>query len=33
VIVPEGEPYSIRPWADGSSPRKVTEGRLGADVR
>jgi hypothetical protein len=32
-FIPEGEPYTIRPWADGSSPAKVTEGRLGADVR
>ena len=32
-FLPSGEPYTIRPWADGSSPRKVTEGRLGADVR
>lgn len=32
-FVPRGEPYTIRPFADGSSPRKVTEGRLGADVR
>jgi hypothetical protein len=32
-FIPEGEPYTIRPWADGSSPRKITEGRLGADVR
>lgn len=32
-FLPQGEPYHIRPWADGSSPAKVTEGRLGADVR
>jgi hypothetical protein len=32
-FMPTGEPYNIRPWADGSSPRKITEGRLGADVR
>jgi len=32
-FMPKGEPYNIRPWADGSSPRKITEGRLGADVR
>lgn len=32
-FIPRGEPYHIRPWADGSSPRKITEGRLGADVR
>jgi hypothetical protein len=28
-----GRSVSIRPWADGNSPRKITEGRLGADVR
>jgi hypothetical protein len=32
-IIPRGEPYNIRPWADGTSPKKITEGRLGADVR
>jgi len=32
-IKPVGEVYHLRPWADGSSPTKVTEGRLGADVR
>jgi hypothetical protein len=32
-FIPRGEPYKIRPWADGSSPKKITEGRLGADVR
>lgn len=32
-FVPEGEPYSLRPWADGSSPAKIVDGRLGADVR
>lgn len=32
-FIPCGEPYHIRPWADGSSPKKITEGRLGADVR
>jgi hypothetical protein len=32
-FMPSGEPYTIRPWADGSSPRKIAEGRLGADVR
>lgn len=32
-FIPKGEPYHIRPWADGSSPAKITEGRLGADVR
>jgi hypothetical protein len=31
-FIPAGEPYNIRPFADGSSPRKITEGRLGADV-
>jgi hypothetical protein len=32
-FIPRGEPYTIRPFADGSSPKKITEGRLGADVR
>lgn len=32
-FIPEGEPYTLRPWADGSSPAKITEGRAGADVR
>lgn len=32
-FIPKGEPYNIRPWADGSSPKKITEGRLGADVK
>jgi hypothetical protein len=32
-IIPTGEAYTILPYADGSSPAKVTEGRLGADVR
>lgn len=32
-FIPRGEPYKIRPFADGSSPKKITEGRLGADVR
>ena len=32
-FIPRGEPYTIRPFADGSSPPKITEGRLGADVR
>lgn len=32
-ILPHGEVYSLRPWADGSSPKKITEGRAGADVR
>jgi hypothetical protein len=22
-FMPEGEPYNLRPWADGSSPKKV----------
>lgn len=30
---PRGEVYHLRPWDDGSSPAKVTEGRAGADVR
>lgn len=33
AFIPRGEPYKIRPFADGSSPKKITEGRLGADVR
>jgi hypothetical protein len=32
-MMPRGEVYTIRPFADGSSPAKITEGRLGADVR
>lgn len=32
-MVPRGEVYHLRPFADGSSPAKVTDGRLGADVR
>lgn len=32
-VKPEGEAYTVIPYADGSSPQKVTEGRLGADVR
>jgi hypothetical protein len=32
-IKPTGEAYTIIPYEDGSSPAKVTEGRLGADVR
>lgn len=32
-IMPRGEVYHPRPFEDGSSPAKVTEGRLGADVR
>lgn len=30
---PAGEVYHLRPFLDGSSPKKITEGRLGADVR
>ena len=32
-INPQGEVYDLRPFADGTSPKKVTEGRLGADVK
>lgn len=32
-ILPRGEVYDLRPWDDGTSPRKIVEGRLGADVR
>jgi hypothetical protein len=32
-IMPIGEVYDLRPWDDGTSPRKITEGRAGADVR
>lgn len=32
-IVPQGEVYDLHPFADGSSPAKVTEGRAGGDVR
>jgi len=32
-IKPAGEAYTVIPYADGSSPAKVTQGRLGADVR
>jgi hypothetical protein len=32
-ILPRGEVYELRPWADGTSPKKITEGRAGADVR
>lgn len=32
-IKPEGEVYHLRPWDDGTSPEKIMEGRLGADVR
>lgn len=31
-IVPRGEVYDLLPFADGSSPKKITEGRAGADV-
>lgn len=32
-FVPAGEPYDLKPWADGTSPAKIVDGRLGADVR
>jgi len=32
-IMPRGEVYHLRPWDDGSSPAKITEGRAGGDVR
>ncbi|GIH95342.1 hypothetical protein ACFFMN_23560 [Planobispora siamensis] len=32
-ILPRGEVYDLRPWDDGTSPKKITEGRAGADVR
>lgn len=32
-VIPQGEVYTLRPYADGSSPPKITEGRAGADVR
>jgi hypothetical protein len=32
-IVPRGEVYDLLPFADGSSPAKIVEGRLGGDVR
>lgn len=32
-MIPRGEVYHLRPFADGSSPLKITEGRLGGDVR
>ncbi|RCG31928.1 hypothetical protein DQ384_05125 [Sphaerisporangium album] len=32
-ILPRGEVYDLRPWDDGTSPAKITEGRAGADVR
>lgn len=32
-VLPRGEVYHLRPWADGTSPAKITEGRAGADVR
>ena len=33
VIQPRGEVYHLVPFADGTSPKKITEGRAGADVR
>lgn len=30
---PQGEVYHLKPFPDGSSPAKITEGRLGADVK
>ncbi len=32
-IIPQAEVYTLRPFADGSSPKRITEGRAGADVR
>jgi hypothetical protein len=32
-MIPRGEVYHLLPFEDGTSPVKVTEGRLGADVR
>lgn len=32
-MVPRGEVYSLRPFADGTSPPKILEGRAGADVK
>lgn len=32
-MIPTGEVYTLRPFADGTSPAKITEGRAGADVR
>lgn len=32
-MVPRGEVYHLRPFLDGTSPEKITDGRLGADVR
>ncbi len=32
-ILPRGEVYDLRPFADGSSPRRILDGRAGADVR
>lgn len=32
-MIPQGEVYTLRPFADGSSPAKVTEGRAGGEVR
>jgi hypothetical protein len=32
-IIPVGEVYDLRPFADGTSPAKILDGRAGADVR
>lgn len=32
-MVPRGEVYTLRPFADGSSPARIVDGRAGADVR
>jgi hypothetical protein len=32
-FTPTGEVYTLRPFEDGTSPAKVTDGRLGADIR
>lgn len=32
-FVPRGEVYTLKPFDDGSSPKKITDGRAGADVR
>lgn len=32
-VIPTAEVYTLLPWEDGTSPKKVTEGRAGADVR
>jgi hypothetical protein len=32
-LLPHGEVYDLRPFADGSSPPKILDGRAGADVR